>query len=231
MSSPAKKRKLNSNTRDAAIPSRGLEYFFSKQRQNGPASNISEQLKPSHTEVAAQSAQTLSDEDLARRLQEEWNRADTSQEASREETSSHKIEISTHSERMLAVTQSLSAVDGVQDAVVSPGLASTSKNTLSLQSIAMTDDITSASLPLDESPLNFEPSKYVQKLREGWASENGNASYAFLTRCFVLVSATQSRIKIVDTLVNCLRVLIESDPDSLLPAVRRIVWNNLPVQN
>ncbi|KAK5240405.1 hypothetical protein LTR16_010679, partial [Cryomyces antarcticus] len=30
---------------------------------------------------------------------------------------------------------------------------------------------------------------------------------------------TQSRIKIVDTLVNLLRVIIEGDPDSLLPAV------------
>lgn len=44
-------------------------------------------------------------------------------------------------------------------------------------------------------------------------------SDALLTRCFVLVSGTSSRIKIVDTLVNCLRVIIEADPDSLLPAV------------
>jgi DNA ligase 1 len=33
------------------------------------------------------------------------------------------------------------------------------------------------------------------------------------------VSSTSSRIKIVDTLVNCLRIIIEADPESLLPAV------------
>ena len=56
---------------------------------------------------------------------------------------------------------------------------------------------------------------------EGEGDDEGGATYALLTRCFVLVSGTTSRIKIVDTLVNCLRLLIEGDPDSLLPAVSR----------
>ncbi|KOS17936.1 DNA ligase 3 [Escovopsis weberi] len=83
----------------------------------------------------------------------------------------------------------------------------------------MAEDVVTGMIPLDEPPLTFDPSKYVAQLRENWASESGDASYALLVRCFVLVSATTSRIKIVDTLVNCLRVLIESDPSSLLPAV------------
>jgi DNA ligase-1 len=40
-----------------------------------------------------------------------------------------------------------------------------------------------------------------------------------LTRCFILINSTTSRIKIVDTLVNLLRTIIEGDPSSLLPAV------------
>ncbi|PHH86062.1 hypothetical protein CDD83_10801 [Cordyceps sp. RAO-2017] len=93
------------------------------------------------------------------------------------------------------------------------------KSTLTLQSADMAEDVVTSSIPLDEPPLTFDPLKYVSQLKEHWASEGGNASYALLTRCFVLVSATTSRIKIVDTLVNCLRVLIEGDPSSLLPAV------------
>jgi DNA ligase-1 len=67
--------------------------------------------------------------------------------------------------------------------------------------------------------LTFDPAKYIPQLQESWASEGGAASYSLLTRCFVLVNSTQSRIKIVDTLVNCIRLLIEADPSSLLPAV------------
>jgi len=73
--------------------------------------------------------------------------------------------------------------------------------------------------------LTFEPAKYIEDLQGHWAAEGGNASYALLTKCFVLVNSTQSRIKIVDTLVNLLRVIIEGDPSSLLPTVR---VNTLP---
>lgn len=83
----------------------------------------------------------------------------------------------------------------------------------------MAEDTVTTSIPLDESPLTFEPGKYVELLKQHWAKEGGDASYALLTTCFVLVSGTTSRIKIVDTLVNCIRILIEGDPDSLLPAV------------
>lgn len=93
------------------------------------------------------------------------------------------------------------------------------KKTLSLQSAGMDEDIITNSIPLDEPPLTFEPSKYLEQLKEHWSKDGGNASYALLTRCFVLVSGTASRIKIVDTLVNCLRLLIEGEPESLLPAV------------
>lgn len=44
----------------------------------------------------------------------------------------------------------------------------------------------------------------------------------------MLVNSTQSRIKIVDTLVNLLRTIIEGDPDSLLPTVCIYTSYNLP---
>lgn len=93
------------------------------------------------------------------------------------------------------------------------------KNTLSLQSMAEAEETASASISLDESPLTFEPPKYIPALREAWAAEGGHASYALLTRCFVIVGGTTKRIKTVDSLVNCVRLLIEADPSSLLPAV------------
>lgn len=93
------------------------------------------------------------------------------------------------------------------------------KNTLSLSSVAAVEDQATSTLPLDESPLTFDPSQYIPQLQAAWAAEGGDSSYALLVRCFVLVSGTQSRIKIVDTLVNCLRIFIEADPSSLLPAV------------
>jgi DNA ligase-1 len=83
----------------------------------------------------------------------------------------------------------------------------------------MDEDSIAATLPFDENPLTFTPSKYIPDLQNHWASDQGHVSYALLTRCFVLVNATSSRIKIVDTLVNMLRTIIESDSDSLLPAV------------
>ncbi|KAI9823284.1 MAG: hypothetical protein M1832_002508 [Thelocarpon impressellum] len=91
--------------------------------------------------------------------------------------------------------------------------------TLALQSGASPEDTLSSTVPLDEGPLTFEPSRYIQNFQQHWKADGGSASYALLTRCFVLVNRTQSRIKIVDTLVNFLRLIIEADPDSLLPSV------------
>lgn len=74
------------------------------------------------------------------------------------------------------------------------------------------------SVPLDSDPLSFNPDDY-KSLADNWP--DGKATYGLLTRAFVLVNATRSRIRIVDTLVNVLRILIRLDPSSLLPAVCR----------
>ena len=103
------------------------------------------------------------------------------------------------------------------------------KGTLSLQSVASSVDSVSESIPFDQSPLTFDPGDYVPALKAHWEKDDGNASYALLTRCFVLINGTASRIKIVDTLVNCLRVLIEADPGSLLPAVGATPFTRPPL--
>ena len=94
------------------------------------------------------------------------------------------------------------------------------RSTLSLQANTSTEDADTNGISFDESPLTFDPSKHIPFLKTHWGINNGDASYGLLTHAFVLVNSTQSRLKIVDTLVNFLRTLIEADPDSLLPAVR-----------
>ncbi|POR39262.1 DNA ligase [Tolypocladium paradoxum] len=213
MPSPAKKRRLNNDNKSAAAQPKRLEYFFSKQRQNDSAAPSS-----SASEAPSGDATDLTDEELARKLQAEWDQ-EVANEA-RNGTQGTKDEAKGRDRG----TPSQDAGSKGPEPLLPDTAASTepngaSKTTLTLQSTGTAEDAVTSSIPLDESPLIFEPSKYISQLQEHWASEGGNASYGLLTRCFVLVSATTSRIKIVDTLVNCLRVLIEGDPGSLLPAV------------
>ncbi|KAL1902237.1 hypothetical protein Sste5346_001213 [Sporothrix stenoceras] len=156
----------------------------------------------------------MTDEELARKLQAEWDEEDRRQQQS--------LPILTTTEE--AVPEVEEPVEAPKETVpvLPPPIT---KHTLSLQSVITSEDLVAATIPLDESPLTFEPLKYIPALKKQWAAAKpdsgggGDASYALLTRCFVLVNGTQSRIKIVDTLVNCIRILIEADPDSLLPAV------------
>ncbi|KAK1456249.1 DNA ligase I [Colletotrichum melonis] len=223
MPSPSKKRKLNDQS-STGVPSRGLEYFFSKQKQNGTSS-----LKPT-TEPAPEAISNgtgsadqqpeLTDEELARKLQAEWDAEVQNERAEStpcpEPAKDPSLRLNeTNGEEPI---EPQSGLKGSPTSSVLPIVTPKTK-TLSLSSVANAEDTVSATIPLDQSPLIFDPSEYVPQLKGSWAAEGGHASYAFLTRCFILVSATQSRIKIVDTLVNCIRVLIEADPESLLPAV------------
>lgn len=221
MSSPAKKRKLNNGSKTSAAPVKGLEYFFNKQKQNTPTeSSALENGKVSETSE-------LTDEELARKLQDEWNqevtRGDQEEDRKIDENDVRQNETQNGASEEGPSDQHSHEAEGTnRDASsipVSKPPEDKSKKTLTLQSAGTLEDSVTSSIPFDEPPLTFDPAKYVSQLQEHWASEGGDATYALLTRCFVLVSGTTSRIKIVDTLVNCLRVLIEGDPASLLPAV------------
>jgi DNA ligase-1 len=215
MSSPAKKRKLNADGKQKAVPGRGLEYFFAKQGQNGSRSTPTPNNEPSGQPDEA--GEALTDEELAKKLQAEWD----AEVRGLETRAAPKPEVeASDSDALIPAPEPTLTPQPPTPVPVNPlAQPGSSKKTLSLSSAAATEDQVTTSIPLDESPLTFEPAKYIPQLRDSWASEGGDASYALLTRCFVLVNGTQSRIKIVDTLVNCIRLLIESDPSSLLPAV------------
>lgn len=221
MASPAKKRKLNNGAKQ---PARGLEYFFAKQKNgqssseaaNGQSNDSTQDGKPSAE------AEDLTDEELARKLQSEWdNEGRNGHDGGLQDHQAEpEVIVEETAARTLEEPEATKDDKPVADVFTKPApLVLGQGKTLSLSSAAATEDVAAASIPLDESPLTFEPSKYISLLQESWSTDGGDASYALLTRCFVLVNGTSSRIKIVDTLVNCIRLLIEGDPDSLLPAV------------
>jgi DNA ligase-1 len=253
MGTPSKRRKFNDSSKNspAAAP-RNLDFFFGKQKQHPSAkpSSIGEQpVEHEHDES------DLTDEQLARKLQAEWDQEDSGQNG-RDQPSATPAGEASHippvEERKLIHNQELKTgnvgnisteeKNGILEASLKNSATPdperqpeadsaitaafppepNGRNTLSLQSAGSAEDTITFSIPFDESLLVFEPSKYVADLQSHWATEGGNASYSLLTRCFVLVNSTQSRIKIVDTLVNLLRVIIEGDPSSLLPTVRTI---------
>ncbi|OLN96087.1 DNA ligase 3 [Colletotrichum chlorophyti] len=220
MPSPTKKRKLNNDESSSGAPSRGLEYFFSKQRQNGiPTPKSDAEIKSNGTDSGEHQSQ-LTDEELARKLQAEWDAEIQNERAASTPCPEPAKEPDTQLNQRNGEQQTGNAriaIGHPSRPAVLPEMPK--RNTLLLSSVANAEDTVSSTIPLDQSPLTFDPSEFIPQLKEQWASEGGHASYAFLTRCFVLVNATQSRIKIVDTLVNCIRILIEADPDSLLPAV------------
>lgn len=206
MPSPAKKRKINGST-----SMRSIESFFSNPNaQPSAKSKLNTKINENNKEI-------LTDEELARKLQDEWNQVDlppvleslpVEGEESRPPSILSDEAHSPLSKPIGTVTQTQSSTLQVPQ-----------KGTLSLQSSLGSEDTIVSNIPLDESPLTFDPTKYLPELRKHWSPDGGDASYAFLTQAFILVNNTTKRIKIVDTLVNLLRILIEGDPDSLLPAV------------
>ena len=241
MAPPTKKRKVNNDTKSSPASSRNLDFFFGKQKEAVPI-QTSNGISQDFENIGGQSdGAELTDEQLARKLQAEWAKeevggqnppkamdvdvADGPSEDTQGDTNGRQAGLMSVNNQEVPKDKALEGKpDGAEDQ--SPKkqaphsmFAPKSSNTLSLQSAGSAEDNVSSNIPFDESPLTFDPSKYVAELQGHWAAEGGDASYALLTRCFVLVNSTQSRIKIVDTLVNLLRVIIEGDPSSLLPTV------------
>ncbi|KIW86845.1 uncharacterized protein Z519_12631 [Cladophialophora bantiana CBS 173.52] len=223
MESPAKRRKKN-DSKPAAVPHRSLDFFFRKQNeQQKEARNGTVRSDDMANPDLSVSEKELTDEELARKLQEEWAREDGPQESTLNDANGHKLPKDAEAQEHKVEEDVKDSVNATIDKTPPPEPQSPSntskKGVLGLQSTASEEDTITLTIPFDQSPLVFDPSHYVPELKRHWAADGGNASYALLTRCFVLVNSTQSRIKIVDTLVNCLRVIIEADPESLLPAV------------
>ncbi|KAI5207256.1 hypothetical protein AUEXF2481DRAFT_112595 [Aureobasidium subglaciale EXF-2481] len=225
MSTPSKRRK-----KDDGQPVRGLDYFFGKQAQAKQPND-----EPKHDALEADTKDedldhdVLSDEALARKLQAEWDEADRAASAPAPTPSPSKAVATTeatdaapsfpeHVKQEMDMKEETPTQAPMQ-AAVNPFAGLGKKNTLSLQSATADGDTITYDIPFDQSPLAFDPQEYIPDLKKQWVTDNGHATYALLTHCFVMINSTQSRIKIVDTLVNALRVIIEGDPESLLPAV------------
>ena len=234
MTTPNKRRKIN-NHHSSPLPVKSLDFFFNKQRGVGESKHLEPTVQEAQsTPNASQQISTddhatheWTDEKLARKLQSEWDEQDRraafpeGKEQGSEREIVDKLDGSTDRETLDDEASSKTVKtdkDTVENGVQLAGIR-VKKDTLSLQSAASAEDAVSNSVPFDENPLTFDPGKYIPDLKKHWDKEGGNASYGLLTRCFFLVNSTQSRIKIVDTLVNFLRTIIEGDPESLLPAV------------
>lgn len=237
MAPPAKRQKLSNNSKSSPAKPRGLDYYFGKQKRDLAVGSSGDQQEALPNDPTTE----LTDEQLARRLQAQWDEelaGPSSVPVSKEDKPDSLREgLMDRDQAVLPAYAGNEAQDqidikGEDDNLTSKeihfsqsetrgtnGLAPSVKNTLSLQSGGPEEDTISHTIPFDESTLTFDPAKYVPDLQKHWAELGGNASYALLTRCFVLVNSTQSRIKIVDTLVNLLRTIIEGDPSSLLPTV------------
>ena len=262
MASPAKRRKKNDHK---ASPStvRSLDQFFKKKTDsaNDAVDGPTASKPPSSGDTAF--APNLTDEEIARRLQKQWDQEDRLRSdqlvtvpgggsndvsgavphdavQSRPHPDSYEGPLPDGTTHSHSFTESLPrdgqpgtgcehdkvsvGADAPETPAKEPGgqdasVSNQKTASLALQSTTSDEDTVTWAIPFDESPLSFQPSKYIPELQKHWAQHGGGASYALLTRCFVLVNSTQSRIKIVDTLVNFLRLIVEADPDSLLPAV------------
>ncbi|KAK5729594.1 hypothetical protein LTR17_011781 [Elasticomyces elasticus] len=221
MSTPNKRRKKNDH-QGSSQPVRGLDFFFGKQKEKEVVSDTvgMEERQPEDEKIGE-----LTDEQLARKLQDEWDAQDNAGRngdgATAETAALRADEVKREAEDSKTTVRDEQVEDDVkpiESSTSNPFASMGKKNTLSLQSATADDDATSYTIPFDQSPLTFDPQQYLPDLKKQWNSQGG-ATYSILTHCFVLVNSTQSRIKIVDTLVNFIRTLIEGDPDALLPAV------------
>lgn len=234
MSTPTKRRKTNTYKSSPKTVG-SLDFFFGKQtdsqgaksRDNDTKSEADDQSSTLGALSGGIGLQNLTDEELARKLQDEWDEQDKRQGSREGDPTTDATEALFQNSTFLNSDTRTTPVpvhfNGHQNTDQSPQIreypSHGKKDILALQSTVSAENSISSTVPFDENPLTFDPSKYLPELRKHWTELGNNASYAILTRCFILVNSTQSRIKIVDTLVNFLRTLIEGDPDSLLPAV------------
>ncbi|KAK2831884.1 hypothetical protein FQN49_007072 [Arthroderma sp. PD_2] len=210
MASPAKKRK-KTESNESPQKIRSISSYFSGAKTTTPQPT-------SNTEHGE-----LTDEELARKLQAEWNQQD--QTNAQPSTLSNLATENPQQEGSLASGQEADSTSTANQSSIATTPALTSvvenktKGVLALQSSSAVEDTISSSLPFDQAPLSFDPLEHRERLQAHWEADGGRASYAILARAFSLVNGTQSRIKIVDILVNALRLIIVGDPESLLPAV------------
>jgi DNA ligase-1 len=233
--SPSKKRKL-----DATPVKHGVDFFFKKQakkKKPPPVTNGGENAlfvaSDGEEWDSKKRRQEEEDEKLARELQNLEGR----QEVDDEEFARRLARDfeGNDADRAKDTVDDIEDADGdiygesklwkkkTEDDPMSPSLPpEKSPNAQPPQSKLIPDTSPTTPLeeiyaiPLDKDPLTFNP------LTDAFCASTwspGKTPYAFLTHAFILINSTRSRLKIVDYLVNTLRVITAHDPISLLPLV------------
>jgi DNA ligase-1 len=193
--SPAKKRKA-----ETTPVKRGVDFFFKKRvEKNAPhldEENFDARRKQEEDDERfarslqdMEGQQEVNDEEIARRLANEYK--DDGHEATGEDV---------HPEP-------------TGDKLPSPPITDRPRVALDTPAISLEDIY---AIPLDKDPLAFDPFTDAACFST-WSPQR--TPYAFLTHAFILINSTRSRLKIVDYLVNALRVVIAHDSESLLPLV------------
>ncbi|EPQ63305.1 BgtA-20432 [Blumeria graminis f. sp. tritici] len=166
------------------------------------------------------------DEEIARKLQAEWCQEEVVVNCNKSSKIPENLPSGSQPTGKEACLSEISSSYCDKDMGITPtskniikSLSTEKERTLSIKLTENTADEEGSNIPFGESPLKFRPSNYKEELRNYSTTKGGNLSYSLLTKCFMLISGTSSRIKIIDTLVNLLRLLIEGDPNSLIPAV------------
>ncbi|KAF8423809.1 hypothetical protein EV426DRAFT_109618 [Tirmania nivea] len=241
MASPSKRRKKNdgSGAPAAGARERNLDFFFGRKGVAAVAGGMAEEKQKSEGREVDEGTETVqeteqrqeTDEELARRLHEEWNGAASASGSAHMRgnrsgsgcgsrgnsvIAAVKEEVVVIREQEAASTgKGSSSLPPQQEALLSKPVVATNVPPTTLAP-SLDAEAAHATIPLDQDPLKFSPELYTPLIH---SFPNSRATYALLTHCFVLITSTRSRIKIVDTLTNLLRMLIISDPTSLLPAV------------
>ena len=231
MTTPSKRRKTN-NHQSSPHSVKSLDFFFGKQKDSKDTGNreravLEPELASSGSQQDASEVPTtraLTDEELARKLQSEWDQQERTTVNALRANNDSAVEPKCTSAALQPAAGSLNQGSVASGRIIpietsQQSINASERDTLTLQSAISAEDCVSSMISFDDSPLTFNSTKYVSDLKRQWAGQGGDTSYGLLVRCFVLINSTQSRIKIVDTLVNYLRTIIESDPPSLLPSV------------
>jgi DNA ligase-1 len=83
MESPTKRRKKN-DQKPSQLPERSIDFFFAKQNDKATQSTrFSETIQATASPVMGDGEQHLTDEELARKLHEEWTKEDTGSDIQR----------------------------------------------------------------------------------------------------------------------------------------------------
>lgn len=238
MSTPTKKRKITSSTAKKETNPKGILYFFNKQTNSN--AGIYEDGKDKTVQT---------DEELARELQERWNKEDNRVGTSTGDGKDYEIvsaalPVKRKAEELDGIPDGIDGTDGISNE--DPKDSKNSKNSKDSKESKESKTQPEQETSKQGSVIDLKPPLRNPFDLSSVATTTDVASeintipfdldpfafdptsylqlpkptpYALLAHAFTLVNSTRSRIKISDTLTNLLRVLILHDSSALLPAV------------